>query len=630
MCLQRIAGLKPLLAIGVLLAGCSEPNRPLAPKSSAPQFSQTAANGAADKITFMSNRNGNYDIFVMNADGSGVTQLTAHPFNELLPIFSPDGSRIVFGRCFAICDIVVINADGSGERTILNEGFPGAWSPDGNRIVLARNDALYVINADGSGLVRVLDLDFVTDWSPDGRQLMIVSARDGDLELYPTNLDGSGVTQLTNNNCDDGAGTGWSPDGTRIAFHNNCDGDYEIFVMNADGSGVTQLTDNPFDDVGPVWSPDGTQLAFESNRAGDEQIFVMNADGSNVTQLTFGPGVLNQAPHWIRQVTPANDDFANATSISALPFDEVANLSIASVETGEQTPSCAIFNGPVNKTVWYSFTPTQTQSISARIGNASISTVVAAYTGSSVTGLSELGCTVFGGNVTFRAQAGMTYHFLVGGLFGQGGQVEFRLEVTPPPVANFFFFPGDASSFDVIQFFDGSFDPGGVGIAAQAWDFGDGANASGCCPTHRYAADGSYTTQLTVTTPDGRTASASQTVSVRTHDVAIIKFGAPVAASAGQTRQITVGLNSKRYPETVEVQFFRSVPGGYQQVGSLTQSVPVRASNRTTDFSFSYTFTAADAQLGKVTFKVVANLLGARDALPADNESVAPPTKINR
>jgi hypothetical protein len=104
----------------------------------------------------------------------------------------------------------------------------------------------------------------------------------------------------------------------------------------------------------------------------------------------------------------------------------------------------------------------------------------------------------------------------------------------------------------------------------------------------------------------------------------------PKSASAGQTRAITVGINSRRYPETVEVQFFKSVPGGFLFVGVLTQSVPVRPSNRTTDFNFSYTFTSADAQVGKVTFKAVANVVGARDALPADNEAIAPPTKVTR
>src|SRR6266568_558880 len=581
----------PCLALGVLLAGCSEPNQPLSPKSYAPQLRQTAANGGASKITFQSNRNGNFDIFVMNADGSGVTQLTSHPFDEYLPLFSPDGSRIVFGRCSGICDIVVINADGSGERTILNDGFPGAWSPDGNRIALGKNDGIWIVNADGTGLVRVADPQFVTDWSPDGRQLMLANDFDGDFELYAMNLDGSGVTKLTDNNANDypGRGAAWS-------------------------------------------RPDGTRILFTSDRGGtgEQKIFVMNADGSGVTQLTSGAGVMNSGAHWIRQVAPANDDFANATGVPALPFSSVAQLVLAGTESGEQTPSCAVFYGPVNETVWYSFTPAQTQSITARIGNASISTVVAAYSGSSVSGLTELGCVVFGGNVTFRAQAGTTYHFLVGNLFGQEGQAEFRLDVTPPPVANFFFFPFDASVFDVVQFVDQSFDPGGVGFEPQVWSFGDGTTGTGFNVTHRYAADGDYPVQLTITTHDGRTAMATQTVHVRTHDVAITRFSVPIAANSGQTRRIVVSVNSKRYDETVEVQLFKSVPGGFQQFGSLTQFVPMNPRNGTTEFAFSYTFTADDAQIGKVTFRAVAVISGARDALPADNEAIASPTKVSR
>src|SRR6266581_4025014 len=488
----------------------------------------------------------------------------------------------------------------------------------------------------GTGLVRVADPQFVTDWSPDGRQLMLANDFDGDFELYAMNLDGSGVTKLTDNNANDypGRGAAWSrPDGTRILFTSDRGGTGEqnIYVMNADGTGVMQLTPNDgFNDVGPSWSPDATHIVFESNRAGDEQIFVMNADGSGITQLTSGAGVMNSGAHWIRQVAPANDDFANATGVPALPFSSVAQLVLAGTESGEQTPSCAVFYGPVNETVWYSFTPAQTQSITARIGNASISTVVAAYSGSSVSGLTELGCVVFGGNVTFRAQAGTTYHFLVGNLFGQEGQAEFRLDVTPPPVANFFFFPFDPSVFDVVQFVDQSFDPGGVGFEPQVWSFGDGTTGTGFNVTHRYAADNDYTVQHSVTTPDGRTASTSQVVHVRTHDVAITKFAAPVAATVGQTRSIAVGVSSKRYAEVVTVQLLKSVPGGFEPVGSLTQSVPVRQANRTTDFAFSYTFTGADAQIGKVTFKAVAAINGARDALPADNEAIAPPTKVVR
>ena len=130
-------------------------------------------------------------------------------------------------------------------------------------------------------------------------------------------------------------------------------------------------------------------------------------------------------------------------------------------------------------------------------------------------------------------------------------------------------------------------------------------------------------------TPDGRSASSTRTVNVRTHDVAITKLQVPQSANVGQTRQVIVGLSNKRYGETAQVQLFKSGPGGFELVGTLTQSVPIRGGGRTTDFQFSYTFTSADAALGKVTFKAVASLVGARDALTADNEAVALPTRVN-
>ncbi|PYP18739.1 MAG: hypothetical protein DMD54_04535, partial [Gemmatimonadetes bacterium] len=620
----------PLLIVAVL-AACTDLNQPILPHRDPPRFSQAAANGGAGKIVFHSNRDGDFDIYVMNPDGSDVVQLTHNDVDEYLPLWSPDGRQITFGRCNDTgCDVVVIDADGSNERTILHGGFPGAWSPDGNRIALGA-DGVYIVNVDGSGLTKISDISSVRGWSPDGREILLSGDQDGDAEIYAYNVDNGGTVQLTHNSAAD-QGQTYSPDGTRIVYESDLDGpDRDVFVMNRDGSGVTDITHNDAtNEYGAVYSPDQTQFAFVSDRDGDEDIYVMNADGTGVTNITNNDGIGDGGPSWVRQVPPANDDFASAGPIAALPFGEVTNLTMASVESGEPVPLCASFYGPVSKTTWYAFTPAQTQSITATIVNAQISAVVAAYSGGAVSSLTQVGCGIFGNNVTFRASAGTTYYFQVGGLFGQGGQVEFRLEVTPPPTASFFAYPFDPSIFDDVQFFDNSFDPGGLGIQSRQWNFGDGASVTtpNYSVTHRYAADTSYTVQLTVTTPDGRTASTSQTVLVRTHDVAITRFTVPNSASSGQTRQVSVGLNSKRYPETVEVQLFKSVPGGYQFVGSLTQSVPVRSSNRTTDFNFSYTFTSADAQIGKVTFRAVANLSGARDALPADNEAVAAPTKV--
>jgi PKD repeat protein len=264
--------------------------------------------------------------------------------------------------------------------------------------------------------------------------------------------------------------------------------------------------------------------------------------------------------------------------------------------------------------------------VTANVGGTLSS--VAIYTGSGLTDLSLVACQNYGGTRTFHAQAGTTYHIQVVLLDQFGGEVSIRLFPAPDPVASMTFQPMDPSTFDSIQFFDLSFDPGGEGLQPGEWTFGDGSTATGCCPVHRYAADGDYSVNLATTTTDGRSAHVTQTVRVRTHDVAITKLVVPQSASAGQTRQITVGLSNRRYPESVSVELYRSSPNGFQLVGTLTQSVAVRAGNRTTDFSFSYTFTAADASIGKVPFRAIAILHGARDALLADNELIASPTKI--
>jgi PKD repeat protein len=325
---------------------------------------------------------------------------------------------------------------------------------------------------------------------------------------------------------------------------------------------------------------------------------------------------------------PANDAFANTTAIGSLPFNDSLDMTAATLEPGEPQPST-----PIGRSTWYAFTPPVTQTLSATgtTGSPYFAPIVTVYTGSSLGGLTKVKSGV-GQPATFRADAGVTYHFQLAIpqlSLPVTAPMTFGLEVTPPPVAGFFYSPGDPTIFDTVQFVDQSFDPGQAGFQLESWELGDGTHATGCCPTHRYAADGDYTVRLTVTTTDGRTASTSQVVHVRTHDVAITKFTTPQTASAGQTRQITVGVSDNRYSEIVQVQLFKSTPGGTDLVGTLTQSVPVRGANRTTGFDFSYTFTSDDATVGKVTFRAAATILGPRDALPADNEAIASPTKVS-
>jgi PKD domain len=319
---------------------------------------------------------------------------------------------------------------------------------------------------------------------------------------------------------------------------------------------------------------------------------------------------------------PPNDDFANAKTVASLPSSDTVDTTGATTEAGEPFPC-----GSTGGTVWYAFTPSSSGSVTAT-ASGQFTARLAAYTGGSLASLTSMGCKFY--NLTIHVDAGTTYYFQVGDAFGGGGQIQFQLAQAPPPQASFVSYPGDPSTLDNVQFIDTSYDPAQAGISSEQWDFGDGAAAGGCCPTHKYNSDGDYTVQLAITTTDGRTASTSQTIQVRTHDVTIAKFLVPQSASAGQTRTITVGVTNSRYPENVDVDLYRSVPGGdFVQVGSLTQSVPVRGANRTTNFGIGYTFTQDDAAAGKVTFKAVATIVGHHDALPADNTAIALPTKVN-
>jgi hypothetical protein len=393
-----------------------------------------------------------------------------------------------------------------------------------------------------------------------------------------------------------------SSDGTLSADTNGTPSPAQLDVYRQDGSGLGGLSFVGCQNFGP------TPLVFPV--AAGHTYYLQ---GSTLFGFT-GSLHVNVAA----VVPPANDDFAAAAPITSVPFADSPDLTAASVEPGE--PSAC---GGSGRTVWYAFTPTATDSYSTSAGGRP----VAVYTGGSLATLTQVACGQFSPAI-FHANAGTTYYVQLSNSFGPSGPAPFSLTVAPAAMASFFYYPSDPSSFDTIQFFDTSYDP--AGIASEAWAFGGGATATGCCPAHRYTADGDYAASLAITTTDGRTASATQTIHVRTHDVTIAKLTVPQTARVGQTRQLTVGLTDTRYPETVQVALLRSVPGGgFESVGQVTQTVPVRTGGRTTSATISYTFGPADATFGKVTFEAVATILGARDANPDDNTVIALPTKVN-
>ena len=251
------------------------------------------------KIAFESDRSGNYEVYVMNADGTDVVKLTDHPALDFEPAWSPDGSKIAFvSRRTGSDEIYVMNADGSGltklTSTTGTDRAP-AWSPDGSKIAWESsrdgNDEIYVMNADGSAETN-LTKHFADDshpaWSPDGSKIAFHSDRDANkgYEVYVMKPDGTNVVNLTNNAADFDARPAWSPDGSKLAFVSSRDGNLEIYMMNANGSGQTRLTSHPELDSYPEWSPDGSSIAFRSDRTGNIEVYVMLANGSGPVNRT--------------------------------------------------------------------------------------------------------------------------------------------------------------------------------------------------------------------------------------------------------------------------------------------------------------------------------------------------------
>jgi hypothetical protein len=338
-----------------------------------------------------------------------------------------------------------------------------------------------------------------------------------------------------------------------------------------------------------------------------------------VTAVLF-PGVAHAAP-------PSNDNFAGAQPIDALPFISRLTLAAATFEAGEPQASCD--HNPGSPSVWYTFTPTESGAfvLDADSWGGNYTPRAAAYTGTSLADLTEVACTGFRSVVRF--EAGRTLYLQFNAPDTGAKELTFALRQAQPLVPTLRVSPQAPSMFDDVRFDNHSHDPEGGGSSIEKLDFGDGTVVSPqpSYAYHRYAADGDYTVRLNISGSGGRTATTTQVVSVRTHDVAITGFGAPATARVGVTKQLTVDVANTRYAENVTITLYRGGSAGYEAVGTLTKAVPARP-KRPVRFTFDYTFSNADLAEGTVVFKAVAAPDGVRDALPSDNTVIAPATTV--
>ncbi len=292
--------------------------------------------GHNGRIAFVSNRDtlgtANLEIYTMNPDGTDVRRVTFDPSPDEEPAWSPDGSHIAFsGVRDGQYGVYVMDADGNNTRRLsegrlFNPTGAPSWSPDGTQVVFQGNTGvtandLYVVNADGAGQRKLTDTpdvrEFTPAWSPDGSRIAFSQLVPPcttvvcNFEIFTIDLDGSGKTRLTHDS-DQDTHPDWSPDGTKVAY-GTLDGVTEVRVVSASGT----------DDVGfsppalgytPAWSPDGGQIAWSGFGQGNE-INVMNADGSQQRNVS-NSAAFDVQPDW----QPVNRP-PDCTGVSASPAE---------------------------------------------------------------------------------------------------------------------------------------------------------------------------------------------------------------------------------------------------------------------------------------------------------------------
>jgi TolB protein len=266
---------------------------------------------ANTEIAFISNRSGSKEVFVMNADGTGLRSATHNRSINAFPCWSPSGQEIVYTsyRHRNRPHLFMLTRGRRSPGRILrnlDSGaalYRGVFSPSGDRLALVMSvdgaTEILAVKRDGRDLRRLTRnrvIDISPTWSPNGKRIAFVSDRTGSPQVYVMDRDGSDVRRLTFTGSYNTA-PAWSPDGDWIAYESRVGGQFDIWLIDPEGGESYPLVTHPRADEHPTWSPDGRKIAFTSTRRGRADLYQIDLNGENLRRITQAGGD-NTNPAW--------------------------------------------------------------------------------------------------------------------------------------------------------------------------------------------------------------------------------------------------------------------------------------------------------------------------------------------